>query len=254
MGLLNKIRDLIRSQEGPDADRVDLGSVEKILQYDFQEKGLLLLALTHRSFSRFDHENTPSNERLEFLGDSVLGLVIAEQLFKDNPGVREGDLTKTKAMLVNETTLALIATRIGLNRYLRLSPEEERSGGKERTSIVSDAFASIIAAVYLDGGLDAARHVILGLIYARRRSILSDDAQRNFKGELLEYTQGKGEGMPRYEVISETGPDHEKEFRVVVSVGDNPVGEGLGSSKKEAEQKAAAEALAMLTGDNRTNS
>lgn len=216
---------------------------EEIIGYSFRDPDLLRLALTHRSIVSTDQEISESNERLEFLGDSVLGLVIADQLYVDHPELSEGDLTKTKAMLVNETTLATVGRETGLNTCIHLSPEEARSGGHDRASIIADAFESIIGAAYRDGGLATARDIVLRLIYIHRERIESDESQRNCKGELLELIQGRGEGMPRYDVISERGPDHEKEFHVVVTVGGEKVGEGVGLSKKEAEQKAAAMAL-----------
>ncbi len=225
---------------------IQVEQVEGLLGYHFRDRELLYLALTHRSYSHHQDGFLPSNERLEFLGDSVLGLVIADQLYRDHRRMREGDLTKTKALLVNEATLASIACDIGLNQYIRLSPEEQRSGGGERPSIVSDAFESIIGAVYLDGGFDAARDVVLRLIYAHKKDITNDETRRNYKGELLEIMQARGEGMPRYDVISEQGPDHDKMFGVQVTVNGKVVGRGDGHSKKEAEQKAAAEALARV--------
>jgi ribonuclease-3 len=225
---------------------VDLERVQDLLGYHFHNQDILLLSLTHRSFTRFDPDHCPSNERLEFLGDSVLGLVISDQLFRDNPDIREGKLTKIKAKLVNESALAQVARSIGLHQYLRLSPEEDRSGGRELPSIISDALESVIAAIYLDGGIDAARDVILRLLYSRREAILSDAAQRNFKGELLELVQGQGASMPHYEVVSEDGPDHQKKFTVHAVVDGQVWGRGSGSSKKEAEQKAAAVALRRM--------
>jgi ribonuclease-3 len=194
-------------------------------------------------------DNSPSNERLEFLGDSVLGLVIADQLFRDNPCIREGELTQTKAKLVNEIALASVAGDIGLHKFLRLSPEEDKAGGRSRSSIVSDAFESIIAAVYIDGGLDAARDVILRLIYSRRDELATDSAQRNYKGELLELIQSHGDGAPRYDVLAAEGPDHQKRFNIAVYVAGQKVGSGEGSSKKEAEQRAAAAALEILANE-----
>jgi len=229
-----------------DASDIDIERIEDILGYHFRNSDLLYLALTHRSFSHHQDTFIPSNERLEFLGDSVLGLVIADQLYRDHGRMREGDLTKTQALLVNEATLALIATEIGLNQYIRLSPEEQRAGGSDRPSIVSDAFESIIGAVYLDGGFDAARDVVLRLIYIHKRDIAADETRRNYKGELLEIMQARGEGMPRYDVVQEKGPDHDKMFSVQVTVNGTVVGRGEGHSKKEAEQKAAAEALAAI--------
>jgi len=224
----------------------DLEGLQNLIGYHFRNDSLLILGLTHRSHARSVNQDQPSNERLEFLGDSVLGLVISDQLYQDHPEELEGNLTKTKAMLVNETTLSTIARELGINAFVRLSPEEEKSGGRERASIVSDAFESIIGAVYLDGGLDAARDVVLRLIYTRKGRIVTDSAQRNYKGDLLELMQARGDTIPRYDVIQEEGPDHEKTFHVVVSVGGQQVGEGIGLSKKEAEQKAACRALEQL--------
>jgi ribonuclease-3 len=235
-------------QKGP--VRIDPEAVEKILGYRFKDRALLILSLTHRSFTRFDPRHSPSNERLEFLGDSVLGLVISHQLFLDNPTTHEGELTKTKAMLVNEATLAAVASRIGLHKHLRLSPEEDRAGGRGRASIVSDGLESVLAAVFIDGGLEAARGVIQRIIYEHREDIVSDASQRNYKGELLEKVQSWGEAMPRYEVLSEIGPDHEKIFAVAVHVLGRIAGRGTGASKKEAEQKAAAEALENAASKN----
>ena len=238
--------DFIKRISGADRRRshpTNYEQVQNLIGYHFRNPERLRLALTHRSYVRVVDNSQPSNERLEFLGDSVLGLVIANQLYQDYAGKTEGDLTKLKAMLVNETTLATIGRRIGLNRYVRLSPEERRSGGSERPSIISDTFESVIGAVFLDGGYDAARDVVLRLIYVRHEKIVTDESQQNYKGDLLELIQARGEGMPRYEVVSEDGPDHEKVFHVVVAVGNRTRGEGVGSSKKEAEQRAAAEAL-----------
>ncbi|MCB2231777.1 ribonuclease III [bacterium] len=223
--------------------QVHLGDVQEIIGYSFRDVELLSLALTHRSAANCGQNGSLSNERLEFLGDSVLGLVIADRLYDDNPDMSEGDLTKTKAMLVNETTLAVVAMEVGLNHCVRLSPEEIKSGGRERNSIIADAFEAVIGAVYLDGGYHAARDVVLRLIYVRRDRITRDESQRNFKGELLELIQARGEGMPHYEIVSERGPDHAKEFHVRVTVSGQTVGEGVGFSKKEAEQKAAGVAL-----------
>ena len=220
--------------------------VQKIIGYDFYDKSLLLLSLTHRSFHHGEENNSSSNERLEYLGDSVLGLVIADRLYRDYPDSREGELTKTKSMLVNETTLATIGKAIKLNQYIRLSPEENRLGGRERSSIIADAFESIIGAVYLDGGFRVAKDVVLRLIYLKKDSILTDESQRNYKGELLELMQARGVGMPHYVVVSEKGPDHEKEFSVEVHVANKKIGSGSGFTKKEAEQKAAAMALESL--------
>ncbi|MBU0984132.1 MAG: ribonuclease III [candidate division Zixibacteria bacterium] len=241
MTLWNSIRRLF-SSDSDDFD-VQLDEFQQKIGYQFRDPGLVRLSLTHRSIIRSLDSPEPSNERLEFLGDSVLGLIIAHKLYKDNPDLSEGDLTKSKAMLVNETTLAMVATEIGLHEYIRLSPEEEKSGGRQRASIVSDAFESVIGAVFLDGGFRAARKFVLSTVYARRDRILNDDSQRNYKGDLLELIQAQGQGMPRYDIVSEEGPDHDKTFHIVVMVNGSTIGDGTGSSKKEAEQRAACVAL-----------
>jgi ribonuclease-3 len=241
MGILRRVRSLFGRQKG--VCEVDLSRVEEVIGYTFRDRELLLLALTHRSYSHSLDIHQPSNERLEFLGDSALGLIISDQLYRDNPDIMEGELTKTKSLLVNESALCEVALEVGLNLYIRLSPEEDRLGGRQRASISSDAFESVIGAAYLDGGLDAARDIVLRLIYARKDSILSDESRRNYKGELLELSQARAEGLPRYEVQSESGPDHAKVFQVAVLIGGDEVGTGTGNSKKEAEQKAACQAL-----------
>jgi ribonuclease-3 len=242
MGLWNYLKSLFNIQSTPPPSKC-LEEAQRIIGYHFRDESLLELALTHRSYHRQNENCRPSNERLEYLGDSVLGLIIADRLYHDHPRIREGQLTKIKAMLVNETTLSTIGKQVKLNQHILLSPEEERLGGRERPSIISDAFESIIGAVYLDGGLEAARDIIMRLIYVKKEAITSDESQKNYKGELLELIQAKGNGMPRYDVVWEKGPDHEKEFKVVVYVGNQNIGTGIGMSKKEAEQKAAAMAL-----------
>ncbi|HEX2897444.1 MAG TPA: ribonuclease III [candidate division Zixibacteria bacterium] len=244
MGFLDALKQIFLPKKSKPRS-VNLDKVQDIIGYRFNDISLLTLALTHRSYSS-NSDSDESNERMEFVGDSVLGLVIAHQLFNDHPGWREGDLTKVKALLVNETTLAEIGKEIGLNQHIFLSPEEEKSGGHERPSIVSDAVESVIAAIYMDGGFEVARKFVLDQIYSRKADVRSDSSQRNYKGELLELVQGKGESMPRYDVASQTGPDHDKTFNVVVSINGRALGSGVGSSKKEAEQKAAAEALERL--------
>jgi len=240
------LRDTLKRLFAPSLQRGEERSLQKFQQligYQFRDESLLRTSLTHRSYSHSRGTDEPCNERLEFLGDSVLGLLIAEQLFRDHPEMQEGQLTQTKALLVNESTLADIGQNMKLNYYVRLAPEEERSGGRDRPSIIADALESVIGAVFLDGGLDAARDLVLRLIYVHREEIISDASRRNFKGELLELIQGRGDGLPRYDVVSEEGPDHEKVFCVEVYIGGAKFGTGSGLSKKEAEQKAAAVAL-----------
>ncbi len=245
MSFWNAVKNVLKRDVDP-SERDRLNRTQEIIGYHFRDQQKLLLALTHRSFARFANHDLPSNERLEFLGDSVLGLVISHQLFLDNPHESEGNLTKTKAMLVNETTLAQIGKDLGLNLQIRLSIDEDRAGGRDRASIISDTFEAVIGASYMDGGLEAARDVVLRLIYTQRDRILADSSQRNYKGDLLELMQAKGDGVPRYDVVLEDGPDHDKTFHVVVTISGNKVAEGVGSSKKEAEQRAASKALEVL--------
>lgn len=246
MGLWQRLGRLFRK---PHPDAVRFGPLERILGYRFKDHQQLTLGLTHRSAMKAGDSLAACNERLEFLGDSILGAVIAEQLYLDFPDKSEGHMTKIKSQLVNETTLSAIGREIGLNQFVFLSPDEERTGGRERASIISDAFEGVLGAIYLDGGFDAARDVILRHVYARRDQITSDTSQRNFKGELLEISQARGIGAPRYDVIAQEGPDHEKIFHVVVMIAGQQTGEGSGLSKKEAEQKAAAAAIARFQFD-----
>jgi ribonuclease-3 len=245
MNWWNKLKQSFTSSRS-ESKPVDLNKLQQILGHSFKQPALIGLALTHRSLVRAHNGGMPSNERLEFLGDSVLGLVIAAKLFQDHPDLAEGDLTKKKAMLVNEAALSRVAMEIGLNEHILLSADEERSGGRERPSIVSDAFEAVIGAVYLDGGLESARRMILNCLYARREAITNDSSQQNYKGDLLELVQAGGDGVPHYTVTRESGPDHGKTFYVTVTVENDQVGEGTGASKKDAEQKAARMALDHL--------
>jgi len=236
----------IAGSKAPLHDRELIEKFSRDFGYRFKNSGLLVEALTHRSFIRTENPEGLSNERLEYLGDSVLGLLIAEFLFLGHPDYAEGELTKTKAMLVNETTLSMVGQDSGLNRYIFLSQDEENSGGRERNSIVSDAMESIIGAIFLDGGIGAARKFIHQTIIPHIDEVLNDTRHRNYKGELLELMQAKGKGTPHYEVLSENGPDHAKEFKVGVITDGDMTGVGIGQSKKEAEQKAAAISLSHL--------
>jgi ribonuclease III len=220
-----------------------VGEFHRQFGYRFQNVNYLMEAMTHRSYVRSIDHKAHSNERLEFLGDSILGTIMAEHLFRSNSDFDEGDLTKMRAQLVNETSLAAVSVESGLNKFILISPDEERTGGRERNSIVSDAFEAVIGAVYLDGGLSAAREFIKRVLISRKIDILTNVAQRNYKGELLEYLQGKGEPPPYYEVVSESGPDHEKIFNIAVRTNGTIVGTGVGGTKKEAEQNAAADAM-----------
>jgi len=218
--------------------------LEKKLGYHFRNLEFLERALTHRSYIHTpENEDLRANERLEFLGDSVLGMVTSRFLFENFPDKSEGDLTKLKSTLVSEANLSRVAKSIFLGEYLNLSEEEEKAGGRERNSIVSDAYEAVIGAVFLDGGLIPSEKMIRNQILKKYLEITTDQALHNYKGELLEYMQALGMGLPKYDVLEEEGPDHQKRFTIAVSVKGKKMGQGVGKNKKEAEQKAARMAL-----------
>jgi ribonuclease III len=219
----------------------------EVFQYDFKDEALLLEALVHRSYIRTaEGADLDSYERLEFLGDSVLGLIVAEQLYLRFPEYSEGELTKLKSLLVNETSLARIGGEAGLGEIVRLSPDEERSGGRKRQSIIADCFEAALGAIYLDGSIEPVREVVNRLIISRVDDVQADKSQINYKGHLLEFLQSRGEAAPQYDVIDETGPDHRKIFSVAIKFRGETIGVGEGAAKKEAEQKAAREGLQAL--------
>jgi len=246
MSLLKTIKAFLSIGRSDDTDR-PIEEFQNKIEYRFQDPELLTTALTHRSYAKSGTgEWLPSNERLEFLGDSVLGLIVSDFLFRRFPDQPEGDLTKTKSLLVNEASLHRTADEIDLGEYIFLSPDESRAGGRQRASILSDALEAIIGAMYLDGGLAVARAFVRRYLLSRMDDIIADKNFRNYKGDLLELLQSLSAGMPHYEIIEETGPDHDKTFTVGVFSGNEQIGAGLGYSKKDAEQKAAREALRHL--------
>ena len=219
---------------------MDYEALERVLGHTFQDKALLETALTHTSFANEARHGTKHNERLEFLGDSVLSIVVAEYLFTHS-SLPEGDLTRMRASLVCEAALFTFAQKIGLGRWLRLG--EERGGGRTRPSVVSDAFEAVIAALYLDGGIDAARAFILPFVTS---ALTKQSAEEDYKTKLQEVVQQNPSERLRYVVASQTGPDHDKHFVVEVHLNSNCIGSGEGHSKKQAEQAAAKEALALM--------
>lgn len=210
----------------------------------FEDRGLLKLALTHRSYLSVTGQGPrESNERLEFLGDSVLGLVTSEFLYRRHPDEHEGQLTKTKSLLVSKAILSRRALRMGLGRYVLMSHSEVESGGRQRLSILADAFESVLGAIYLDQGFETARKFIHQWLLAESDAIASDKRHTNYKSHLQEYVQSTYRTHPVYRIRSEYGPDHQKHFMVEVMVGRRTLGEGRGHNKKEAEQAAARDAL-----------
>ena len=211
---------------------------------NFHRPELLKLALTHRSYLSVTGQGPrESNERLEFLGDSVLGLVTSEYLYLQHPNEHEGQLTKTKSLLVSKAILSRRGLAMGLGRFVLMSHSEIESGGRQRLSIVADAFEAVIGAIYLDQGFDAARAYIERWLLRDYREIAADKRHTNYKSHLQEYVQSTFHTHPVYRIRSEMGPDHSKQFMVEVMVGRRTLGSGRGRNKKEAEQAAARDAL-----------
>lgn len=225
-----------------------LSEFEKKLGYSFRNPKLLENALSHSSYANEKWKNPlASNERLEFLGDSILGFVVAEYLYRRCQEQPEGDLTRMRADLVCETSLAQVAARLELGDFLLLGHGEEQGGGRSRNSINADAVESVIAAAYLDGGFQAAKGIIDRLILTEVPK--GKPRSSDFKTTLQELVQRKKNQVLAYQLLEETGPDHDKTFRVEVSLNDEVVGIGEGSSKKRAEQAAAEAAIDKLFPD-----
>lgn len=219
--------------------------LEEKIGYTFRNPQLLEQALTHSSFANDGKKHGHNNERLEFLGDSVLSVIVARHLFLTYKDLPEGELTKLRASLVCEKALDVFAGQIGLGKYLRLGKGEEMTGGRERPSILADAFEALLAAIYIDGGYEAAQTFVLGFIPrnldVRRKNKLSD-----YKTALQEIIQQNREERVEYVLVDEHGPDHAKVFTAEVLLNTNVIGRGTGSSKKQAEQNAAHEALLLM--------
>ena len=224
-----------------------LGELEQRLGYRFRDRELLLTALKHRSWVyALQGSGVESNERLEYLGDAVLDLLVAEELFRRHEDSREGYLTEAKSLVVSRPVLARKARGLELGRFLLLSREERKVGGADQDSILSDAFEAVIGAMYLDGGLEAPRRFVGREVMGDFEELLQREDSINFKSRLLEHTQSLGSGYPKYQVQEEKGPDHDKVFSVAVSVTGEELGSGSGRSKKEAQQMAARDALLKL--------
>lgn len=223
-----------------------LGALQESLGYVFRDEALLRLALTHPSVAHEAGANTPHNQRLEFLGDSILDLVLTRELYDRFPDWGEGSLTKARAQLVNGRTLADEARRLNLGEHLILSRGEESSGGRARQSALADCFEAVLGAVFLDGGHDRAREFILRRFGNAFGSLNQSPYIENPKGELQEMLQAKSTEAPRYEMTATSGPDHNRQFECAVFHLGAELGRGQGKSKKEAEGQAAIAALLKL--------
>jgi len=222
--------------------------LETALRHTFRDRRRLEEAVTHASSlnERRGGEPRRDNERLEFLGDAVIDLIISEALIERHPTATEGALSKMRARLVSEAALAQVARRLGLGRFLRLGRGEELSGGRDKTSLLADSLEAVVAAVYADGGYDAARDCVLALLETELSAESASGGGIDYKTQLQEYCQQRFGQLPLYRVTHESGPDHRKVFQVELLINGHSYGQGTGKSKKEAEQQAAKTAFEQL--------
>lgn len=243
--LFSSNEQLKQSQHSDVSKKLEL--LSKKLKYHFKNQGLLIQALKHRSYLSVSNESRVfSNERLELLGDAVLGLIVTNHLYHKFPKKEEGELTTMKSIIVSREILAKTAADFSLGNFIFLNDAERRSGGNERTSILADSFEAVIGAIFLDGGIEQVEKVVNSLILKNLNHIVNEEKNRNYKSLLLEYSQSKNLGLPIYHVMNEEGPDHKKLFTIEVRLQDNVLGHGKGTSKKLAEQRAAQDALKKL--------
>jgi len=222
-------------------------------QFDlnFRDQSLLITAFKHRSYLNISNEQREaSNERLEFLGDAVLDLVVTQFLYEKFPKRTEGQLSKIKSILVSKPVLAEIASQLSLGDLILINRGEEKTGGRKRHTILSDTFEAIVGAIYLDMGMTQAGDFIRSTLLSKFKSIIQRELYTNYKSLLLEHIQSRYSDLPEYRVIQEMGPDHDKSFMVVVKIRGKEIGRGQGKSKKVAEQEAAKEALRKIGFNN----
>jgi ribonuclease-3 len=228
----------------------DYSALEAVLGYHFKDRALLERALRHASWCNEQQgERGEDNERLEFLGDAVLDLVVGHRLMTRYPQLREGELSVTRAQVVSETGLSDVAGQLGIGQWLMLGKGEEKSGGRTKPSILADAFEAIVASVYLDSGFEAADAMVHRLL-AQRIETVEFKGFYDFKTRLQETAQARMKATPTYQVVQELGPDHDKRFVVAVQINNDEWARAVGKSKKEAEQMAAAEAHFRLEGSD----
>ncbi|MCB1136566.1 MAG: ribonuclease III [Chlamydiia bacterium] len=222
--------------------------IERNLGYRFQDRSLLAQAFVHRSYVN-EHKDIGDghNERLEFLGDSVLGLIVADYLYRYLPNTPEGELSHLRSRLVEASCCVSYVEALGIEHYVLLGKGERLNQGRGRDSIRADLFEALVGAIYLDGGLDAARGFIFKN-FSKQIDAVMRQPMRNWKAELQDYSQKRYHEAPSYTILNESGPDHQKTFEVSVTMNGEEVGRGMGSSKKEAQQIAASDALERLEG------
>jgi ribonuclease-3 len=226
--------------------------IEMRIDYPFKDRKLLALAFTHRSFCNENKETDQHNERLEFLGDSILNLLIAEYLYRYLPKTPEGDLSYLRSRLVEATSCVTYIQKLELGDYILMGKGERMNDGRGRETILADLFEALIGAIYLDSGLQATKRFLFKNFSPEIDAILKTPV-RNFKAELQDKIQKQYKEAPQYEVVSESGPDHSKHFKVIVSLRGEVLGEGVGNSKKIAQQQAAEKALEKLERDKKTH-
>lgn len=224
----------------------DLAALQDRIEYRFNDPALLELALTHPSYAQVLGEPGKHNQRLEFLGDAVLQLPLTVRLYKQFPDFSEGPLSKARARMVQERTLAKRSRALGLGEYLRLSPGEDRNHGRTRASSLADAYEALLGAIFLDGGYEAARTFILDQFKDEVVDVDDIPIIDNPKGELQERLQAQSQAAPQYRLVSSSGPDHNREFTCAVMFQGDEIGVGVGKSKQLAESQAALQALRIL--------
>lgn len=236
---MNAIEHLLESVE----------AIETKLNYHFKDKFLLATAFVHRSFINENRDVIQHNERLEFLGDAILGALMAEYLFVKMPDAPEGDLSYLRSRLVEASSCMTFVQKLDVSKYLLLGKGERMNDGRGRESILADFFEALVGAIYLDGGLESVRVFLFKNFAVEIEKILATPL-RNWKADLQEYAQSKFQVPPIYQVLEEVGPDHSKTFKIAVLINGNEMGRGQGSSKKEAQQAAAQDALLHLNFSN----
>jgi len=235
-----------------DIEKIDSNRLEELytleykINYTFNDIYLLEQSLTHKSLISDNDDYSRCNERMEFLGDSVLELVISSFLYKEFPNYTEGQLSKLKAVIVSQPILVSCSRELGLGEFIRFGAGEMATGGSEKSSNLANALEAIVAALYLDGGFKAAETFILSILKDKIYELDRDEMKRDYKTALQEYWQASSQESPVYTVVGETGPDHDKRFEVEVTLSGESYGRGIGRSKKEAEQRAAEKALEAI--------
>lgn len=226
--------------------------MERLIGHQFSDSGLLLQALTHRSYSQEVSPPELDNERLEFLGDAVLQLIVTKRLWSELVDASEGDLTRRRAEKVSGRALAKVSRRLGLSDFLRLGKGELKTGGSQKPSILAGAFEALVGALYMDSGYGVCAELVESWLWAEENSS-KIEAETDYKSQLQEELQRRGKRLPVYRVINESGPEHEKIFEVEVRHSQKVLGKGAGKNKKEAEQAAAKQSLMILESSNPDN-